>query len=178
MLARRVQHCTNAQTRSQRRECNVTHSIEELADLPFVSQTIARAVACYIDTRPDFAHPSRQPIYLCAQFEDPQADYRLVHHPCNYLANLTATLLFEMASTRAATGNSKPRVFTPVSTEPTRKTAVKKRAPAAKKSTTAGVTKPKTQKRKPSVKDKVVGAVKKAEGVSCFYEQITRAMQS
>ena len=71
-----------------------------------------------------------------------------------------------MASTRAATGNSKPRVFTSVSTDPVQKrTAGKKRAPTTKKTTT-GVTKPKTQKRKTSVKDKVAGAVKKAEGVS------------
>jgi hypothetical protein len=78
-----------------------------------------------------------------------------------------------MASTRAATGNSKPRVFTPVSTDPVRKTtAGKKRGrkpgvtikTTTKKTTTGRVTKPKTQKRKPSVKDKVEGALEKAEG--------------
>jgi len=78
-----------------------------------------------------------------------------------------------MASTRAATGNSKPRVFQAVSTDPVRKTtAGRKRTtkttttkPAAKKTTTTGrVSKPKTVKGKPSVKDKVEGALKKAEG--------------
>lgn len=73
-----------------------------------------------------------------------------------------------MASTRAATGNSKPRVFPTVSTDPVRKTtAPKKRTttkPTTKKTTTGRVTKPATQKRKPSVKDKVEGAVKKAVG--------------
>lgn len=73
-----------------------------------------------------------------------------------------------MASTRAATGNSKPRVFQTVSTEPTRKTtAGKKRTtkkPAASKTATGRVAKPKTVKRKTTVKDKVAGAVKKAEG--------------
>jgi hypothetical protein len=80
-----------------------------------------------------------------------------------------------MASTRAATGNSKPRVFTAVSTDPVRKTATggKKRGrkpgttttkATTKKTTTGRVAKPKTQKRKPSVKDKVEGALEKAEG--------------
>lgn len=74
-----------------------------------------------------------------------------------------------MASTRAATGNSKPRVFQSISTEPGRKTTGgKKRGP--KKATitkpkAAGVTKKKAPtKRKTSVKDKVAGAAKKAEG--------------
>ena len=66
-----------------------------------------------------------------------------------------------MASTRAATGNSKPRVFAAISTDPVQK---RKTTTARKPKATAGVTKPKTQKRKPSVKDKVAGAVKKAEG--------------
>ena len=79
-----------------------------------------------------------------------------------------------MAQTRGATGNSKPRVFDTVSTEPTRK----RKSPATKKATTtgtkksttgAGVTKKRApnahHKRKPSVKDKVEGAVEKVEGM-------------
>ena len=77
-----------------------------------------------------------------------------------------------MASTRAATGHSKPRVFAAISTEPGRKTTTGKKSstkatagkPAAKKTAAGRVTKPKTQKRKPTVKDKVEGAAKKAEG--------------
>ncbi|OAP56052.1 hypothetical protein AYL99_09231 [Fonsecaea erecta] len=85
-----------------------------------------------------------------------------------------------MAQTRGATGNAKPRVFTSVSTEPVRKRkttsaattdgTTKKRKTASKKAgaTTAGVTKkraPATQhKRKPTVTDKVEGAVEKVVG--------------
>jgi hypothetical protein len=74
-----------------------------------------------------------------------------------------------MASTRAATGNSKPRVFQAISTEPGRKTTGgKKRGPkksVATKVKSAGVTKKKAPtKRKTSVKDKVEGAAKKVEG--------------
>lgn len=74
-----------------------------------------------------------------------------------------------MASTRATTGNSKPRVFPSVSTEPVRKTAApKKRStttakPTTKKTTAGRVTKP-AAKGKPSVKDKVEGAAKKVAG--------------
>lgn len=72
-----------------------------------------------------------------------------------------------MASTRAATGNSKPRVFEAISTAPGRKTTGKKRA--TKKTTatpTSRVTKKKAPaaKRKTSVKAKVEGAAKKIEG--------------
>ena len=81
-----------------------------------------------------------------------------------------------MAQTRGATGNSKPRVFEPVSTEPTRKrkapataTATKKVKAVTKKATGAGVTKKRAanthHKRKPSLKDKVEGVVEKIEGV-------------
>jgi hypothetical protein len=75
-----------------------------------------------------------------------------------------------MASTRATTGNSKPRVFQAISTEPGRKTTGgKKRGPkkatATKAKKPTGVTKKKAPtKRKTSVKDKVEGAAKKAEG--------------
>jgi hypothetical protein len=82
-----------------------------------------------------------------------------------------------MAQTRGATGNSKPRVFAAVSTEPTRKrkspaastTAAPKKAKTTKKSTAgAGVTKKRaantTHKRKPSIKDKAEGVVEKIEG--------------
>jgi len=78
-----------------------------------------------------------------------------------------------MAQTRGATGHSKPRVFTPVSTEPTRKratggTTTKRAAPKPK--TGAGVTKttkraPATQtKKKSSVKAKVEGVADKVAG--------------
>ena len=74
-----------------------------------------------------------------------------------------------MAQTRGATGNSKPRVFSTPSTEPVRKrattTGTKKRA--TPKTTTGGVTKksaPATQKKKPSIKDKVEGAAEKVVG--------------
>lgn len=67
-----------------------------------------------------------------------------------------------MASTRAATGNSKPRVFPTVSTEPVRKTTTGKKT--TKKTTTGRVAKPATTKSKPSVKDKVAGTAKKAAG--------------
>ena len=73
-----------------------------------------------------------------------------------------------MASTRAATGNSKPRVIAPISTEPGRKTAAgKKRGPkktTATKPATGRVAKKTPTKRKTSVKDKVAGAAKKVEG--------------
>ncbi|KIW73380.1 hypothetical protein PV04_01507 [Phialophora macrospora] len=81
-----------------------------------------------------------------------------------------------MAQTRGATGNSKPRVFATVSTEPTRKrkspatstTAGPKKAKTTKKSTkAAGVTKKSaantTHKRKPSIKDKAEAVVEKVE---------------
>jgi hypothetical protein len=77
-----------------------------------------------------------------------------------------------MAQTRGATGNSKPRVFAAVSTEPTRKrkspaastTAAPKKAKTTKKSTAgAGVTKKRAAK-KPSIKDKAEGVVEKIEG--------------
>lgn len=75
-----------------------------------------------------------------------------------------------MAATRASTGNSKPRLVATVSTTPERKRkTTTTRKPAVKKSTTsAGVTKkraPNTHhKRKASLKDKVEGALEKAEG--------------
>lgn len=72
-----------------------------------------------------------------------------------------------MASTRAATGNSKPRVFETISTAPGRKTTGKKRGPKKATATTAGrVTKKKAPatKRKTSVKSKIEGAAKKVEG--------------
>jgi hypothetical protein len=74
-----------------------------------------------------------------------------------------------MAQTRGATGNSKPRVFAAISTEPTRKrkTPLKTKTTTTKK-TGAGITKkraPNTHhKRKPSLKDKVEGAIEKIEG--------------
>jgi hypothetical protein len=81
-----------------------------------------------------------------------------------------------MAQTRHATGNSKPRIFASVSTEPTHKRTTTKKTTASrpKKTTTttkktgAGVTKkraPNTHhKRKSSVKDKIEGVVEKVEG--------------
>jgi hypothetical protein len=70
-----------------------------------------------------------------------------------------------MAQTRGATGNSKPRVFPTISTEPVRKPRT---TTGTKKAKATGITKkraPATQhKRKPSLKDKVVGAVEKAVG--------------
>lgn len=79
-----------------------------------------------------------------------------------------------MAATRASTGNSKPRVAAAVSTTPERKrnttTTTKpatKKATTKKSTTSAGVTKkratPTHHKRKPHVKDKVEGALEKAE---------------
>lgn len=78
-----------------------------------------------------------------------------------------------MAATRASTGNSKPRITATVSTTPerkrattTRKTGTKK-ATGRKSTTGAGVKKraPNTHhKRKPHLKDKVGGALEKAEG--------------
>ncbi|KAK5084020.1 hypothetical protein LTR70_007282 [Exophiala xenobiotica] len=82
-----------------------------------------------------------------------------------------------MAATRASTGNSKPRVAAAVSTTPERKrnttttTKPATKTGTTKKSTTgAGVTKkrapPAQHKRKPPVKDKVEGALEKAEGTA------------
>lgn len=73
-----------------------------------------------------------------------------------------------MAQTRGATGNSRPRVFASIATEPaTRRkttTTTKKKSAA----TGAGVTKkraPNTHhKRQPHLKDKVEGALEKAKG--------------
>ena len=73
-----------------------------------------------------------------------------------------------MASTRSATGNSRPRQFTTIATEPasrkkagtTKKKATTTKKPAAKKTSTGRVT-----KHKPTVGDKVKGAVEKAKGV-------------
>lgn len=83
-----------------------------------------------------------------------------------------------MAQTRGATGNSKPRVFATVSTEPSRKrktTTGTSASKVTKKRKTGTTTKkaavPKARaanthhKRKPSLKDKVEGAVEKIEGV-------------
>jgi len=72
-----------------------------------------------------------------------------------------------MAQTRGATGNAKPRVFAPISTEPVRKR--KTTGTTTKKSTAgAGVTKKRapatSHKRKSNLKDKVEGAVDKAVG--------------
>lgn len=72
-----------------------------------------------------------------------------------------------MAQTRGTTGNAKPRIFQTVSTEPSRKRTTTKKTPA-KKSATGGITKARApaahHKRKPSVKDKVEGAVDKVVG--------------
>jgi hypothetical protein len=77
--------------------------------------------------------------------------------------------LTEMAVTRHATGNSKPRAFTTVSTEPATKkrAAGTKKKAASNKTATGRVTKkePATHhKRKPTLGDKVKGAAKKLEG--------------
>lgn len=78
-----------------------------------------------------------------------------------------------MAQTRGATGNAKPRVFAPISTEPVRKRktttgGTKKRATTKGKTTTGGVTKKRTpaatHNRKPTLKDKVEGAAEKVVG--------------
>lgn len=86
-----------------------------------------------------------------------------------------------MASTRSATGNSKPRVQTSVSTAPERKrnarttttttTTTKKKSPTTTKrgaTATGGVTKKRApathHKRKPHLGDKVAGAAEKAVG--------------
>ncbi|MCJ1446698.1 MAG: hypothetical protein MMC23_007204 [Stictis urceolatum] len=81
-----------------------------------------------------------------------------------------------MAVTRHTTGSSRPRVFPVVETAPTttRKTPTTVK-PKTKKTTAERVTKPTTtkstkkasvatHKRKPTVGDKVKGALKKAEG--------------
>ena len=75
-----------------------------------------------------------------------------------------------MAQTRGATGNSKPRIFSTVSTEPVRKrkttTGTKKRT--SKPKTTRGVVKKRApathHKRKPTAEDKVEGAAEKVVG--------------
>ncbi|CAJ2501189.1 Uu.00g040420.m01.CDS01 [Anthostomella pinea] len=85
-----------------------------------------------------------------------------------------------MASTRATTGNSKPRVHMTVSTGPERQkrgttTGATKRTTAPKKTagTSAGVKKPRGQppmaaahhhKRKPHLSDKIEGAAEKVVG--------------
>ncbi|KAI5918305.1 hypothetical protein F4810DRAFT_715655 [Camillea tinctor] len=87
-----------------------------------------------------------------------------------------------MASTRASTGNSRPRIHNPISTAPERKrrttttTTTKKRGAPAKKSTTTATTttnggvrkrgRPPLHhhKRKPHLSDKIEGAVEKAVG--------------
>jgi len=84
-----------------------------------------------------------------------------------------------MAATRASTGNSKPRVQNAVSTTPERqrKTAtsratkpksITKTAGTKKSATGAGVKKARApnahHKRKPHLKDKIEGALDKAEG--------------
>lgn len=75
-----------------------------------------------------------------------------------------------MAATRASTGNSKPRVLMAISTTPERKskTTTGRKMGTKKKSVTgAGVKKraPATHhKRQPHLKDKVEGALEKAEG--------------
>ena len=78
-----------------------------------------------------------------------------------------------MASTRSTTGNSKPRVITAITAEPSRKraTTTKKRTTTkanTSKPRSTGVTKKKApathHKRKSSVKDKVEGAVEKVVG--------------
>lgn len=75
-----------------------------------------------------------------------------------------------MASTRSTTGNSKPRVVATISTEPSRKrtTTKKTKANTSKPRSTAGITKKRApathHKRKPSIKDKVEGAVEKVVG--------------
>lgn len=73
-----------------------------------------------------------------------------------------------MASTRAATGNSRPRIHATISTGPERtRTTTKKRAGPKKSVTGAGIKKraPNTHhKRKASLKDKVEGAAEKIKG--------------
>ena len=79
-----------------------------------------------------------------------------------------------MAGTRSTTGNSKPRVFDTVSTEPTRKTTTKRSIKAKantskpRAKTGAGVKKTTTKKpapaKKTSVKAKVEGAAEKVVG--------------
>lgn len=77
-----------------------------------------------------------------------------------------------MAQTRGATGNAKPRVFTPVSTEPVRKrktgTAATKKTTTSKPKATGGVKKKRAPAaaKKPTIKDKVEGAVEKVVGTA------------
>lgn len=87
----------------------------------------------------------------------------------NHLAQHTPVA---MAGTRSTTGNSKPRVFDTVSTEPTRKITTKKSTKAKantskpRAKTGAGVKKATTKKpaKKSSVKAKVEGAAEKIVG--------------
>ena len=67
-----------------------------------------------------------------------------------------------MAATRSATNSSRPRIFNTISTEPAsrRPAAGTKKSTAGRKTATGRVT-----KHKPTVKDKVKGAVEKAKGV-------------
>ena len=74
-----------------------------------------------------------------------------------------------MPSTRSSTGNSKPRVFAAISTEPIRKrTVTKKRGTTKAKHATSGIAKKRApathHKRKPNLKDKIEGAVEKVVG--------------
>lgn len=76
-----------------------------------------------------------------------------------------------MAQTRGTTGNSKPRVFPTVSTEPVRKrktTAATGAAGKKKKTATGAVTKKRapaaSTKGKSSIKDKIEGAADKLAG--------------
>lgn len=76
-----------------------------------------------------------------------------------------------MASTRSTTGNSKPRVVATITAEPARKRTTPKKttkANTSKPRSTAGVSKKRApathHKRKPSIKDKVEGAIEKVVG--------------
>lgn len=84
---------------------------------------------------------------------------------------LSKTTSDEMAQTRGATGNARPRVFDPISTEPARKrntTGASTKARTAKPKAAGGVTKKRApgaqSKAKPTLKDKAEGAVEKAAG--------------
>lgn len=73
-----------------------------------------------------------------------------------------------MAATRASTGNAKPRVIASISTTPERKRKSTVTKKSTKSTTGAGVTKKRApnahHKRKPHLKDKIEGALEKAEG--------------
>lgn len=76
-----------------------------------------------------------------------------------------------MAQTRGATGNSKPRVFPTITTEPSRKRKTTTGTTLGRKkktTTTGGVTKKRApathHKRKPSIKDKIEGVAEKIVG--------------